>query len=139
MYSGHPTKALEHIRRATKLDPESVAAWSLLEKLGSITRNLTDSTAKLEQLSPTTHLDYLFLGQRGYWGTPETISLIEKAIKKRDSPLARMALAGRLSSHAIRRTKNWDEMMRACSDMMLARNLAGNSHFVAVNQMTVFD
>ena len=139
-----PTKALEHFRHATELNPESVAAWSLLQDLGAITQTKNDAARKLEQLSPTTHLDHLFLGIAksrflGWEQIIEAIPLLEKSIELRDSAFARHWLATTLSAHAVWHAKDWNEMMRACDNVQTARGLVGKSAVVAFGQMTVFD
>ena len=110
-------QALAHIRRATELNPQSVAAWSLLRRLGNISQTPGRHGRQapiIYRLLRTWTTSFLGWTRGGVWGTIESIDLLEKAIEMRDSALARAGLAVRLSSHAVWNTKDWSQMTQ-CS------------------------
>lgn len=97
-HRGKPLEAVSHLEQAVRLLPDNVAARSLLAvahagagQLDACLWLLKDT----ERLSPTTAEDYLFKGwtlvlQAAF---SEGMGMLDVAIRKRDSPLARMIRA----------------------------------------------
>jgi tetratricopeptide (TPR) repeat protein len=94
LYQGHTNEAIDHLRRAVELLPESVAAWSMLsaayEQVGRMTehhRALREAT-RLPAVTPD---DYLFRGQaEGMLDPDRGLDTVDEAMRRRPSVLARL-------------------------------------------------
>jgi serine/threonine protein kinase len=104
LYQGNLNDAIDHLKQATELLPESVAAWSMLAtayayaaRQSEYQRTLSEAT----RLSAVTPEDYLFRGHAEALIDPERALLtLNEAARRRPSALAQLvyteALSGRL-------------------------------------------
>jgi serine/threonine protein kinase len=97
LYEGRSEDALVHLERAAQALPDSVAARAVLAwayyDAGQMDRYYPE-VAKVGAMTPLTAEDYLFLGQAtGRFHPAEGLPLLDRAIKLRDSALARLIRA----------------------------------------------
>jgi tetratricopeptide (TPR) repeat protein len=94
LYHGNFTGAIEHLTQATKLLPDSVAAWSMLAVAYINANRNTEAIRALDEalrLPAVTPEDYLFRGHAQCTLDPEGgLRTLNEAIRRRPSTLARL-------------------------------------------------
>jgi serine/threonine protein kinase len=92
LYHGDPTKAIDHLRRATELLPDSVAAWSMLAVAYDYAGRQAEYVSALDKatrLPAVTPEDYLFRGHAESVLDPDrALSTLDEAVRRRPSALA---------------------------------------------------
>jgi serine/threonine protein kinase len=93
LHRGHGPEAVDHLREAVKLLPESVAARSMLavaygNSLGQWDK-YQDVMREVEQLTPRTPEDYLFKGHaEAQWDRGAGLQTLQEAFRRRPSLMA---------------------------------------------------
>ena len=148
---GDLNEAQQHFEQAIRLMPESVAAHALLGRsyvyLGSYESGL-QIQAKIEELTPNTLQDRLFLGYYQSVYTPaDSVRTIDRVIAERDSSVARMIRASALSNlahlHGDPQAAERATVDAAAAYAMLSKNnqlalaLCIEAHNAAINAYTM--
>jgi serine/threonine protein kinase len=94
LYQGHVNEAIEHLRAATELLPESVSAWGMLAVAYYQATRHTDylrALATAGRLPAVTPEDYLFRGHsESMLDAERGLRSMEEAVRRRPSALARL-------------------------------------------------
>jgi serine/threonine protein kinase len=94
LHRGKSVEAVEHLKVAVKLLPESVAARALLAQGYSYTGRSTrfeETLQEVERLTPRTPEDYLFKGQaEGTYDPVRGLQTLDEAFRRRPSAIARL-------------------------------------------------
>jgi serine/threonine protein kinase/tetratricopeptide (TPR) repeat protein len=125
LHRGDARKAIEHLEQAVKLLPHSVAAYSLLAQAhawaGQGDRCELIFRDYIEKLTAVTPEDYLFKGLVESGGDPARgLEDLNEAIRRRDSPIARVLRADARTSFALA-TGNVHMAQSAIDDAYVAK------------------
>jgi serine/threonine protein kinase len=94
LYQGKNTEALDHLRQAVELLPESVAAWSMLALAYYTAGRITEfeqALTKATQLPAITPEDFLFRGHAEcFLDSRRGLQTLDEAVRRRPSVLARL-------------------------------------------------
>jgi tetratricopeptide (TPR) repeat protein len=126
LHRGDARKAIEHLEQAVKLLPRSVAAYSLLAQAytwgGQGDRCELIFRDYIEKLPAVTPEDYLFKGlvESGGGDPPRGLKTLDEAIRRRDSPIARVLRADARTSFALA-TGNVHMAQSAIDDAYVAK------------------
>src|SRR5207244_13057294 len=105
LYQGHDDVAIDHLRQAVKLLPESVAAWSMLAvgyvTEGSITE-FEQALTKATQLPAVTPEAYVLRGHAEHFlDSSRGLQTLDEAVRQRPSVLARLVRIDILKTAAM--------------------------------------
>jgi len=125
LHRGDARKAIEHLEQSVKILPRSVAAYSLLAQAyawgGQWDRCELIFRDYIEKLTAVTPEDYLFKGLVESGGDPARgLEDLNEAIRRRDSPIARVLRADVRASFALA-TGNVDMVQSAIDDAYVAK------------------
>jgi serine/threonine protein kinase len=94
LYQGHNDEAIDHLRQAVELLPESVAAWGMLAVGYGTSGRITEFEQALNQatkLSAVTPEDYLYRGHaESILDSGRGLQTLDEAVRRRPSVLARL-------------------------------------------------
>jgi serine/threonine protein kinase/tetratricopeptide (TPR) repeat protein len=125
LHRGDARQAIEHLDQAVKLLPRSVAAYSLLAQAyawsGQADRCELIFRDYIEKLTAVTLEDYLFKGHaESLADSSRALKTLDEAIRRRDSPIARVLRADVRASFALV-TGNVDMAQSAIDDAYVAK------------------
>jgi tetratricopeptide (TPR) repeat protein len=143
LHRGDPRRAMEQLRQAVDLMPDSVAARAMLlwarANTGEWLDLLEDELAALERLRPVTAEDYLFLGSLQAAKHPAAaVRTLDEAIARRKSGVALLTRAwarSRLASD----TGTPVDAEEAVDDARAAQAMLGDTPYVLVMSLAVHD
>jgi hypothetical protein len=122
--SGQPDLAFPELTEAHKSAPDDVATLALLATATAEAKGWPGyqvMIGKLRAARPVSHEDHLFLGQSlSYVGQGEGIQLMEKAVREKDSPMARLLLAS-ARTRLAHETQNLKLIDLALADIAAAK------------------
>jgi tetratricopeptide (TPR) repeat protein len=94
LYQGQMKEAINHLQQAVELQPDSVAAWSMLAVAYNIAGRMTEYEQALTmatQLPAVTPEDYLFRGHaEQFLDSDRGLKTLNEAVRRRPSVLARL-------------------------------------------------
>jgi serine/threonine protein kinase len=130
-YRAEPEKAVQELEQAVELAPEAVAPRALLGCLYGRTGQLKkeqQTWGEVERLTPVTPEDFLFKGYAGAYagGEADGLPIMDEAIRRHDSVIARTMRGEVRSQHALETTDVKDVEL-ALADVDTARNLLPDS------------
>ena len=132
LYTGSMETGIEHLKRATDLDEDSVAARAMLAVAYDLCGNPGEHMQLLDELSncpPETPEDFLFLGHAQlYRDVDQALATIRRAVEMQDSPLARLILAD-AETHWATVTGDVDCVESALLNVRAARIFAKDSPY----------
>ena len=138
LHQGNNSEAVEHLKQAVRLLPNSVAARALLASAyiwDAKYENYDATVTEMERMTPSTPQDYLFKGQAEIYGEPERgLPVLDEAVRLLPtSPLARMIRAEARATLATDSGSPADAQA-AIDDMEMAKAwLPGNAYGLEIS------
>jgi len=137
LYDARTDEAIEHLKQAVELAPESVAAKAMLATAylyKGQTGRFSQLLGELGNALPVTAEDHLFLGQALIAAHPDTahpVALLKRAIQMHPSGVALLQLALAEAFYAAD-TGSWATVRTAIDHAESAKVLLGTNHPVAL-------
>ncbi len=125
-YSDRPTEGIQDLEQAVDLLPQSVAARAMLSiaygRFGEWGKS-NQALREMDELSPQSREDYLFAGNAWQgWDPRKGMPMLDEAVRRRPTPLARVFRAEALTSVA-QETGTVADAEKAVQEAEFARQL----------------